>query len=93
MYVVTSAIQPTEPKELKQWLSTQYHFNKRLHIEKYWKDEKQNISKHLNKADKVPILLDFLDAQNRVKLLNYIAILPIEDQRKFEFLEWQEITK
>lgn len=93
MYVIVNAIQPTDPKELKKWLDTQYNFNKRLHIEKYWKAEKQNISKHLNKADKVPILLDFLDAQNRVKLLNYIATLPIEDQRKFEFLEWQEITK
>ena len=95
MYVVWTREPPTKPDELAFYRNTIIQFNKHFRTAKGWKQQVKSIQAHLNKADniKISILLDFLDQQNRVKLLNYIATLPIEEQRKFEFVEWKEFAK
>lgn len=95
MYVVGTREPPTKPDELAFYRNTIIQFNKHFRTAKGWKQQVKSIQEHLNKVDniKIPVLLDFLDQQNRVKLLNYIATLPIEEQRKFEFVEWKEFAK
>lgn len=90
MYVAFSRQPPNNAKDLQKRLSSIRLFNERLHKAENWGAEIRNIEEHLEKADKVPILITFLDGLNRAKLFKYVSILPKEKQAQFEFLEWEQ---
>lgn len=54
-------------------------FNK---SDKAWERSKQNIVKHLLKADVVPMYLDNFDTLTRTKILSYVLSLTIEQQKQ-----------
>lgn len=51
-----------------------------------WEDEKDNIQKHLRKADIVPLDLRRLTALNRSLIINYVLSLPEEQRSRIELI-------
>ena len=49
---------------------------------KMWRRAKENIIKHLNKADIVPMHLDSFDTQTRTKILSFVLSLSKEQQKQ-----------
>lgn len=53
---------------------------------KRWEKSKDNILKHLSKADIVPMYLDSFDTSNRIRILSFVLSLAKEQQRKIVLL-------
>ena len=67
------------------------HFNqnflrttkKKGKVSSVWEEKKDNIQKHLQKADIVPLDMRYLNTENQQKILSYVLSLPENQRRQF----------